>query len=281
MDLLSSAFDFFVSNSGLWITGLVAAAMILFWEWRATLVGLVFVQVNLAILAVHLQGVPTEWAVTQTLVVMLACLILALSAQQTLSSASFHQSGTWLLRLMALILLTASWRLLGVNIVLPGLAPSTLQLLTWLALCALILWGLGDNPFFMGVGLLLWSILVQTVVMSLLAIPALVAGIGIVELLLALACSYLILIEQAPQQEERAILTDITFPTSAQMAARSFTPVAGSIGSAPRVGIPTLPLPRPFAEPAGATTGANGEHGVATHDRSKTAEQPALSAGRS
>jgi hypothetical protein len=46
----------------------------------------------------------------------------------------------------------------------------------------------------------------------LLGIPALIALIGMLELVIALACSYLVLVEQLPVTEAPPILTDIAFP---------------------------------------------------------------------
>jgi hypothetical protein len=85
-------------------------------------------------------------------------------------------------------------------------------MLAWLALTAALFLALGENPLYVGVGLLLWCVVVQAVVGPLLGIPSLAAIIGIVELLLALACSYLVLVDEAPATRAPQVITDVAFP---------------------------------------------------------------------
>jgi hypothetical protein len=95
---------------------------------------------------------------------------------------------------------------------LPVVGTDVAELFVWLALCALLMLGLGDNPLFTATGLLLWCVPAQALISIILAIPALSALIGIVELLVALACSYLVLVELLPVAATRSVLTDIIFP---------------------------------------------------------------------
>jgi hypothetical protein len=92
------------------------------------------------------------------------------------------------------------------------LRPEETRLVVWLALIGVLMMGLGDSPFFTGMGLILWLTLVQVGADVLLSIPALIAMIGMLELALALACSYLILVERVPDAIAAPVMTDITFP---------------------------------------------------------------------
>lgn len=217
---------FFSTGFGLMVVGAIAAGMILFWEWRLALTGLFVVQVGVAAVSVQVEKLPAEWAGVMTAVTGLTCLILALSAQQTRRPASLYQSGTFLLRAMVLILVFAVWQAVHGAIRIPEIAAPITSLFVWLAMCVLILLALSENPLFYGVALLLWTIPVQAVVGVLLGIPALIALIGMIELVIALACSYLMLAEQLPVIEQQPVLTDIAFPDPN-----------------PRVGLPIPPAP--------------------------------------
>lgn len=203
---------FFSTSFGLIVVGAVAASVILFWRWRMALVGLFIVQVGVATVVVQVEKVPAEWAGVMTAVTALACLILALSAQQARSTPSLHQSGTFLMRAMVLVLAFLVWQSVRDSVRIPEFVSQITALFVWLGLCVLVMLGLSDNPLFYAVALLLWVIPVQAVVGVLLGVPALIALIGMLGLVIALACSYLILAEQLPVAEQRQVLTDITFP---------------------------------------------------------------------
>src|SRR5690606_26002135 len=99
------------------------------------------------------------------------------------------------------------------------------DLLVWLALCMLVILGLSDNPLFSTVAMLMWLIAAQVIVAVIVNSPALVALIGILSLLLALAGSYLTLVEQVSADERAPVVTDITFPADLRIpAASTFEP---------------------------------------------------------
>lgn len=212
MSGLLSILTFFSTGFGLMVVGAIAAAMILFWEWRLALAGLFVVQVGVATVAVQVEQIPGEWAGVMTAVTALTCLILALSAHQVPQPVSLRQSGTFLLRATVLVVIFLGWQALRDGIRIPELAPQVTALFVWLGLCVLVMLALSDNPLFYAVALLLWCVPVQAVVGVLLGIPALIALIGMLELAIALACSYLVLAEQLPVAEAPPILTDIAFP---------------------------------------------------------------------
>lgn len=204
--------SFFATPAGMTATALLAAGLVIVWEWRLALIGLVALQIAVATVVVQRHDMPAQWALVQVAVVGLGCIILALSQNRVLSSRSLRQSGTWVLRLLVVGLAYYGLRLVGANWVLPQLDAETTKMLAWLALTAALILAFGENPLYVGVGLLLWCVVVQAVIGPLLGIPALVAIIGIVELLLALACSYLILAEEAPETSVRQVITDVSFP---------------------------------------------------------------------
>ena len=87
------------------------------------------------------------------------------------------------------------------------------QLFFWIASCALLTLGLGANPLYAGVALLLWMIPVQAIVAVVLQVPSLVVLVGILEILIALASSYLLMSDYSTDQAPQTVLTDISFPT--------------------------------------------------------------------
>jgi hypothetical protein len=109
-------------------------------------------------------------------------------------------------------LVYVGWGLAEVNLPLPLVAPPLADLFVWLTLCVLVMLGLSDNPLFATVALLMWLIPVQVVAAIIVNSPALVALIGMLTLLLALAGSYLMLVEQVSVEQSRPVVTDITFP---------------------------------------------------------------------
>ena len=241
--LLAGWFDklsFFATGMGLLTTGAVATSIILFWRWRLTLVALFVVQIGVAVLVVRIHGVPIAWAATQLLVMAVCLPMLALSTQQVKATMAARRPGSWVLRGLTVILLLVSWRVFDLALPLPVIAPQIVQLFVWLGLCTLIILSLSDTPFFTGVALLLWCIPVQAVVEILLPGLRLHLLIAIGEILVTLACSYLILTAQTPVLAAEAVVTDLTF-------APPPVPLVGLNGSTKGEA--------PGALPTGSTTG--------------------------
>jgi len=226
MDQLFEALSFFATETGILIISVVAGAMILFWEWRTALIGLVIVQVGVLSLSVARTGMPAQWAGLQVVVMIIIAVMLAISVVQTPTSRSLQQAGNWLLRLLAVSLIFLAWRVIGIVIPLPGFSPELIALFTWLALIVLLMLGLSDNPLFAGVALLLWFIPAQAAVAVLAPQPNLFAIIGGLEIMVALAASYLILADRLPAAERRLVMTDIVFPDQVEDA---LDPVSGHI----------------------------------------------------
>lgn len=212
MDAFFSALDFLATAPGILLIGAVAAAMILLWDWRASLLGLFILQLGVATVAVELLQMDARWAAIQTAVMLLCCMILGISGYQTPVGRSWHQSGTLFLRSLVLILLYVCWRLFEFDISIPLIRPDVTVLFMWLGICALLTLSLNDNPLFTGTALLQWCIPAQVITATLLPIPNLIVILGVLQLLLALGCSYLVLVEYYGHAETPKVATDVTFP---------------------------------------------------------------------
>jgi hypothetical protein len=250
-DLLS----FLATPAGMAAASLVAAGLVLVWEWHIALLGLVAVQLAVATVVVQRHDMPAQWALVQVAVVGLGCIILALSQSRMPASRSLRQSGTWILRLLVVGLAYYGLSLISAGWALPELDSETTQMLARLALTAALILAFGESPLYVGVGLLLWCVVVQAVIGPMLGIPALVAMIGIIELLVALACSYLVLVEEAPQTMASQVITDVSFPivvakpngVNGQQAPLG-SPPAGGDGLVQRA-TPAQPAERPATLP--------------------------------
>ena len=229
MDSVLGYLSFFGGALGPVIVGTATALIIVLWEWRVALLGLLCVQVGVVSAAAEMGHLPSEWAGVMIVVMGLACLILALSAQRMTRTSTLYQSGTWPLRALLLVLVYVGWRLAEVNLPLPEVNAQLADLFVWLALCMFVMLGMSDNPLFATVALLMWLIPVQVIAAVIVNSPALVALIGMLTLLLALAGSYLILTEQIEEDEAAQVVTDITFPEDVGIpASSSFVPEAGT-----------------------------------------------------
>jgi hypothetical protein len=213
MEIIFGPLSFFGGTLGPILIAAVSALVIVLWEWRVALFGLFFVQVGVASAAVALGQVPPEWAGVMVAVMGLACLILALSAQRMTRTTTLYQAGTWQMRSLLLALLYVGWSLAEVRAPLPAVAPDLAELFVWLTLCMLVMLGLSDNPLFSTVALLIWLVTIQIIAAVIINSPALVALIGMLTLLLALAGSYLVLVEQVSVEQSTPVVTDITFPS--------------------------------------------------------------------
>ena len=212
MAWLFDLMSFWATGLGLLATLGVVTLIILLWDWRAALIGLVVVQMSLATLSVQIFALPTTWATAFLTTTALSALILAVSMVQVGPMRSLDQAGNWLMRLFAVGILLTAWRLMSIEVALPQMTPNQVQFFTLMALSALMMLSLGDNPLFVGVALLLWMMTAQVLIAVLLPQPTILVMLGALQLLLALTCSYLILADRVPRRATRVVTTDITFP---------------------------------------------------------------------
>ncbi len=208
-------FNFFASGLGILTIAGITVVMLLFWEWRTLLIGLCVIQLGIVVLVTRVHQVNLEWGQVQLLVTLLSVGMLGLSAQQIRFAIPYQRPGAWFVRVMSVALLLICWQLFDFDLALPTISPPLTQIFLWLALCALIMLGLGDTPLFTGVALLLWFIPVQAFIQILLPEFRLFVLIGMIQLLTALACSYLMLTARLPVLESAAAPTDIAFSSTA------------------------------------------------------------------
>lgn len=159
--------------------------------------GLLLVQLGTGMLLGSVYALPTPWPAVQFGVLFLACLILLLSILQTRNVQGNHSGEFSSILFRALVLGFGAllvWRA-GVDIPLPLLNDTTKLLFLWFAALALLTLGLAETALFGGIALLLWMIPVQAFLAVLFPSPAVIVPLGILQLLVALACSYLLLAE--------------------------------------------------------------------------------------
>ncbi|MEZ4864359.1 MAG: hypothetical protein R3C14_23805 [Caldilineaceae bacterium] len=251
---LLTTFNVFASGIGIIVIGATALLIILWWGWRLFLLGLITIQTGIVVLVAKNYGLSAEWAMVQMLVTTLAALMLLLSAQQVKGALTAQRPGALLVRLMAVGLLLMSWQLFDLELPLPLLSPQIAQLFLWLGLCSMVLLGLSDAPFYTGIALLLWFMPVQAFIQILLPEHRLFILIGMVQILVALSCSYLTLTDRVPVIRRAVAMTDSTYPVAAN-APRPLLP--GPTQSLP----PQDTLrPQPTQRPPRPTPDRTGEH---------------------
>ncbi len=211
---MQALIEFLASPNSAILAGIVLASAIVIWNWRYVLFSLLFVQLVVGVSLANSGAVPLQWAIIQIAITALSCTIIGLSAYRTVpTSTTARQSGTWWLRLLAVAMLFAGWRILHFNPNFPQLTAPLMQLFIWIAGCALLTLGLGDNPLYAGFALVLWMIPVQSFIAVVVHIPSLVALAGILQILISLAISYLLISDFATESTPRIVLTDVAFPS--------------------------------------------------------------------
>ena len=191
------------------ILGLAASLPVILWDWRFALPGLLIVQLGTSGLIGAVYGLPAPWPAVHLSVLFVACLILLLSILQT-SNVQVHHSGEFSSRLFRLLVLGIASLMVWMasdGIELPLLSDASKMLFLWLAAVALLTLGMTETVLFGGIGLMLWLIPVQAFLSVLFPLPAVIVLLGILQLLVALACSYLILAEDD-------VLTSVEVPST-------------------------------------------------------------------
>lgn len=200
IDALFHAFGtLFASAAGVLLLAVVAGAIFIIWDWRLALAGAVLIHLGASSVLVHIHDVPGIVAGGQMLAVLLCAAMLGLAGFLQPPPVSLQQAGNWPLRGLALLFIVGAWWFLDPGYTLPFFSQPETELLIWSALCALAFWSFSGSPLLGGVGVLLWSALLYALAAVLLPGSGLVAVVGIADLLLVLACSYLVLIEPAAQ----------------------------------------------------------------------------------
>lgn len=192
--------DFFATGQGVLTLGLLAALIVLLWDWRVALLALVLIQVGVATLLVQVEGASGQIMFVQSLVMALCAVMIAIAGVQVHLRRSGRQSGGWLFRLLVLALLGIALYSLDLSVVLPEVSPAITRIFGWIALIALIMLSLGDNPVFTITALLIWCVLGQSMAALYASASEVMVAIGVMELILGLTASYLLLAERLPRR---------------------------------------------------------------------------------
>ncbi|MFN8444624.1 MAG: hypothetical protein U0175_27815 [Caldilineaceae bacterium] len=193
-----SLFGFLGTGYGVLFTMALTLSLLAIWEWRVMLAVIVLVQLAIGTLMIRFQGTEPRWMGVQLVVMIFCCAMLALSVLDMQSTTLLRRRSNLGLHLLLIPLLICAWWLLKIDLPLEGLNPVLRQLLMWLALIALVQMSVGSDPMSVGVGLLIWCIPLQALAVRFAPIPALLAMIGVMELVIALACAYLVLTDRNP-----------------------------------------------------------------------------------
>ena len=105
--------NIFATGVGILLLGAVTGALFVLWDWRAALLGAVFVHLGACSILVLVHGVPGIVAAGQLLAVTLAAAMLAIAGFLHPNAKSLHQGGNWPLRLLALVFIVIAWWYLG------------------------------------------------------------------------------------------------------------------------------------------------------------------------
>lgn len=221
--------NFFATGQGVLTLGILAALIVLLWDWRVALLSLVLIQIGVATLLTEIEGVSGQVMLVQTLIMALSAMMVAIAALQVHLRRSGRQSGGWLFRLLVLSLLGIALYSLDLSVVLPDVAPAIARIFGWIALIALIMLSLGDNPVFTTTALLIWCVLGQAMAALYAPAPEVMITIGLLELVLGLTASYLLLAEELPRRR----MAEVNASMAAARAMPGAPPPRAGDGSAP------------------------------------------------
>lgn len=198
----------------IFLAGLVTLPLVL-WDWRAVLPGLLLAQLGIGQVMANVYGLPAPWATVHLAVLFCACLILLLSILQTknLYVDRTERTGSVFFRLLVLGMAAFLVWSGAERVELPLLTDRTGLLFLWLLALAVLTLSLSDSVLFAGIGLLLWLVPVQALLSVLFPFPALIGLLGIAQILIALACSYLLVAEDEQLSLEARPSTDPGGPT--------------------------------------------------------------------
>lgn len=204
--------DFWFSSTPLLLVGLLAAVVVLAWDWRISLPALFLVQLGVGQLAVQRSLMPEEWSRVLAWVVVACLLILVLSLLQSNRPAPVGQLGTIFFRLLLLGLAAFLLGSAEVGDLLPLVDGAMARLLLWVAFCAIFAIANADGALESGLALLLWLIGTEAALIAVAPAALVVVLLGALFLLVTLACSYLLVAENVALAEENYPVTDINFP---------------------------------------------------------------------
>lgn len=226
--LFSAIGGLLATGSGVLLLAMLAASIVLIWDWRWGLVGALLTLLGASSILAALHTPATLVTTSQWLAITVATTLLALAGWLHPASAGAPANHNWLLRLIALAFSLGAWWVIDPGVALPLFTQVETDLIFWIGLCGLLILSMSTAPLHTGIGLLLLTAPVQAIAPVLLPGSGVAVIAGIAQILLALACAYLTLA-----------------PAVASRGRRPMLPLPGP--SSP----PTLPprLRRPFFRP--------------------------------
>lgn len=191
------------SGSGILLLAVLAASIVLVWDWRWALGGALALLLSISSITAAVHSTMMLVTFSQWLAILIAGGLLGLAAHFHRAGAARYANSNWLLRLVALTFLLGVWWVLDPGVTLPLFSQVETDLLIWIGLCGLLLLGLSSAPFHVGIGLLLLTAPLQAMAPVLLTGSGLAVIIGIAQILLALACAYLTLVQPSPVRRQQ------------------------------------------------------------------------------
>ncbi|MFN3333782.1 MAG: hypothetical protein ACK47M_14845 [Caldilinea sp.] len=207
------------TGSGILFLAALAASIVLIWEWRWALVGSALLLLGVSSVTATLHGVPALITANQWLSVVVGILLLGLSARFHSTGIVTRANANWLLRALALSFLLGAWWVVDPGVRAPLFSQVETDLLIWVALCGILLLSLTTSPFFMGIGFLLLLAPLQSIAPVLMPGAGLSIFVGIAQILIALACAYLTLMQSAHVTNQYRVVTPLIAPVAAQPSA--------------------------------------------------------------
>jgi hypothetical protein len=276
----------FASGPGLLLLAALAALIPLLWNWRAALGALVALHVATTLLLAYLHGTPILLTLSQLVAILVAGSVLTLAQWTRRAELPARQPTGWLVRLLAISFVVLAWWFIDPGIGLPMMSQPEVDLLVWIALCALFVTTLTADPFFAAVALLLWLLPAYAISTVLLPTSGMPALLGIAEVLVGLAGGYLILAQ--PRQQAASGARRIVAPLPQVQTVRTqrwpalrpprpvVSPAAPSAapGSPVRLGPPVTPLAE-NADPSAAAARPSVLPPAATANAARTSVEQA------
>jgi hypothetical protein len=191
-----AAFQFFSTGYGVLFTMVIAGWMLTVWDWPFTLPALILIQLSAATLLITFHAIPQQWMFVQLGLIIISSLLLAFSAGEARFTAPLRHRNTLGLQLIVSAILVTAWWMLDIDIALPVLNSALRHLFVWLAVVALVMLGMANDPMSVGIAILLWCIPIHGIAVLFTPIPVILALFGLMELALSFACAYLIVVDR-------------------------------------------------------------------------------------
>ena len=188
----------FASGPALLLLAVLAALIPLLWDWRVALGVLVALHIMVTLMLAYLHGTPALLTVSQLVASIVAAGLLALAQGLRRGELAPRQPAGWLVRTLAMAFVVLAWWFIDPGIGLPMMSQPEVDFLIWLAICAILVTTFTADPLFTSVALLLWLLPAYAISIVLLPTTGMPALLGIAEILIALAGSYLILTQPRP-----------------------------------------------------------------------------------